>query len=232
MTAFAIKTMTARAGKAGAAGLSCLGLLGVLGVLGLAGCGALPDKPGRTVLYDFGPGPLTGAPVAAPSAVLPPITLADLDTSASRLEGTQLHYRLGYADANALRPYAGSRWTLPPTQLLRQRLRDALAQRRTVLGTLEAANLSRTEGRTTDLMRISLEEFSHYFESPAGSVGLVRVRATLVRGGPGGERVLGQRLVVVTRPAPSADAAGGVKALTAATDAAVAELVQWADGLK
>jgi len=224
MTAFAIKTMTARAGKAGAAGLSCLALL--------AGCGALPDKPGRTVLYDFGPGPLTGAPVAAPSAVLPPITLADLDTSASRLEGTQLHYRLGYADANELRPYAGSRWTLPPTQLLRQRLRDALAQRRTVLGTLEAANLSRTEGRTTDLMRISLEEFSHYFESPAGSVGLVRVRATLVRGGPGGERVLGQRLVVVTRPAPSADAAGGVKALTAATDAAVAELVQWADGLK
>ncbi|MGJ7494485.1 ABC-type transport auxiliary lipoprotein family protein [Variovorax sp. RT4R15] len=230
MTAFAIKTITTRAGRTGAAGLFCLG---ILGLLGLAGCGALPDKPGRTVLYDFGPGPLTvTAATATATAALPPITLADLDTSASRLEGTQLHYRLGYADANELRPYAGSRWTLPPTQLLRQRLRDGLAQRRTVLGTLEAANLSRTEGRTTDLLRISLEEFSHYFESPASSVGLVRVRATLVRGSPGGERVLGQRLVVITRPAPSADAAGGVKALTAATDAAVIELVQWADGLK
>ncbi len=208
--------------------------MAILGTLGMAGCSALPDKPGRVVLYDFGPGPMSpaSAAAAAPSAVLPPITLADLDTSASRLEGTQLNYRLGYADANELRPYAGSRWTLPPTQLLRQRLRDALAQRRTVLGTLEAANIARAEGRTADVLRVSLEEFSHYFESSADSVGLVRVRATLVRGSPGGERVLGQRLVVVTRPAPSADAAGGVKALVAATDAAVAELEQWADGLK
>ena len=224
MTAFAIKNIAARASRTGATGLFCLSFL----LLG--GCGALPDKPSRVALYDFGPGPTTTSPpAAAPSAALPPITLADLDTSASRLEGTQLNYRLGYADANEVRPYAGSRWTLPPTQLLRQRLRDALAQRRTVLGTLEAANLARTEGRTTDVLRISLEEFSHYFESPSSSAGLVRVRATLVRGSPSGERVLGQRAVVISRPAPSADAAGGVKALAAATDAAVEELVQWVD---
>ncbi|RYY70588.1 MAG: hypothetical protein EOO24_49625 [Comamonadaceae bacterium] len=224
MTAFAIKNIAASAGRTGAAGLFGLGLLV------LSACGALPDKPSRVVIYDFGPGPITAtAQPTAPTAALPPITLADLDTSASRLEGTQLNYRLGYADANEVRPYAGSRWTLPPTQLLRQRLRDALTQRRTVLGTLEAANLARTEGRTTDVLRISLEEFSHYFESPSASVGLVRVRATLVRGSPTGERVLGQRAVVISRPAPSADAAGGVKALAAATDAAVEEIVQWVD---
>ncbi|RYF66052.1 MAG: hypothetical protein EOO22_21640, partial [Comamonadaceae bacterium] len=79
------------------------------------------------------------------------------------------------------------------------------------------------------VLRISLEEFSHYFESPTSSAGLVRVRATLVRGSPSGERVLGQRAVVISRPAPSADASGGVKALVAATDAAVDELVQWVD---
>jgi len=33
--------------------------------------------------------------------------------------------------------------------------------------------------------------------------------------------------VVVQRPATSADAAGGVRALTAATDAAIEELDQW-----
>jgi len=33
----------------------------------------------------------------------------------------------------------------------------------------------------------------------------------------------------VRRPAPSADAPGGVKALAAASDAAIAELVQWVD---
>lgn len=229
MTSFAIKNIATYAYRAGATGLFCLGILGLAVV---SGCGALPDKPGRVVQYDFGPGPLAAAvpaSAAATAAVLPPITLADLDTSASRLEGTALNYRLGYSDANEVRPYAGARWTLPPTQLLRQRLRDALSQRRTVLGTLEAANLARAQGRTTDVLRITLEEFSQYFESPGQSVGLVRVRATLVRGSPEGERVLGQRSVVVSRPASSADAAGGVKALSAATDAAVAEIVQWVD---
>jgi cholesterol transport system auxiliary component len=33
--------------------------------------------------------------------------------------------------------------------------------------------------------------------------------------------------VIVQRPAPSADAAGGVRALSAATDAAAEELVDW-----
>ena len=201
-----------------------------LGLAWLAGCGALPDKPSRTTLYDFGPGALVGGTVGAnANTALPPITLADLDTSATRLESAALHYRLGYADPNELRPYSGSRWTVPPTQLVRQRLRDALADRRTVLGTLEAANIARAEGRTTDVLRISLEEFSQYFESAGSSVGLVRVRATLVRGSPSGERVLGQRLVTIQRPAPTADAAGGVKALVAASDAAVAEIVQWVD---
>jgi len=205
-------------------------LAGLAAAICLAGCGALPDKPSRTTLYDFGPGALVGGTVGAnANTALPPITLADLDTSATRLESAALHYRLGYADPNELRPYSGSRWTVPPTQLVRQRLRDALADRRTVLGTLEAANIARAEGRTTDVLRISLEEFSQYFESAGSSVGLVRVRATLVRGSPSGERVLGQRLVTIQRPAPTADAAGGVKALVAASDAAVAEIVQWVD---
>jgi cholesterol transport system auxiliary component len=220
----ATKTIAAVVHRAGVAGTFCIG------VLLLTACGALPDKPARITAYDFGPGAL--APVPAPAgasvpAALPPITLADLDTAATRLESTLVHYRLGYADVNELRPYAGARWTAAPTQLFRARLRDALAQQRTVLGTLEAANMLRVEGRTTDLLRISLDEFSHYFDSPGSSFGLVRVRATLTRGGPGGERVLGQRLVTVQRPAPSGDAAGGVKALTAASDAAVTELAGW-----
>jgi len=77
------------------------------------------------------------------------------------------------------------------------------------------------------VLRISLDEFSHYFESPAASTGLVRVRATLVRGSPSGEQVLGQRVFAVQRPATSADAAGGVKALSAASDEVVAQLVAW-----
>ncbi|WPH14419.1 ABC-type transport auxiliary lipoprotein family protein [Variovorax paradoxus] len=206
---------------------ACAGL--ALLVLLLAGCGALPDKPARATLYDFGPGPAASAAAASPAAAaLPTLALAEIESN-TRLDGTQILYRLGYADANELRPYGQSRWSLPPAQLLRQRLRDALAERRTVLGPEEAATIARAEGKVPDTLRISLDEFSHYFESAGSSVGLVRMRATLIRGTTGGDRVLGQRSFTVRRPAPSADAAGGVKALAAATDTAVAEIVQWVD---
>ncbi|MDR6887485.1 ABC-type transport auxiliary lipoprotein family protein [Variovorax sp. 3319] len=203
----------------------------VLALLLLAGCGALPDKPARATLYDFGPG--IAAPAAAanpPAAASPMLALAEIESNA-RLDGTQILYRLGYADANELRPYGQSRWSLPPAQLLRQRLRDALSERRTVLGPEESATIARTQGRVPDMLRISLDEFSHYFESAGSSVGLVRLRATLIRSTTGGDRVLGQRTFTVRRPAPSADAPGGVKALAAATDAAVADVVQWVDQL-
>ncbi|MBW8718686.1 MAG: membrane integrity-associated transporter subunit PqiC [Variovorax paradoxus] len=202
-----------------------------LALLLLAGCSALPDKPARAALYDFGPGPAASAPAAnPPAAALPTLALAEIESN-TRLDSTQILYRLGYADANELRPYGQSRWSLAPAQLLRQRLRDALAERRTVLGPEESATIARAEGKVPDTLRISLDEFSHYFESASSSAGLVRLRATLIRGTTGGDRVLGQRSFTVRRPAPSADAPGGVKALAAATDAAVAEVVQWVDQL-
>ena len=202
-----------------------------LALLLLAGCSALPDKPARATLYDFGPGPAAPAPAAnPPTAALPTLALAEIESN-TRLDSTQILYRLGYADANELRPYGQSRWSLPPAQLLRQRLRDALSERRTVLGPEESATIARAEGKVPDTLRISLDEFSHYFESASSSAGLVRLRATLIRGTTGGDRVLGQRSFTVRRPAPSADAPGGVKALAAATDAAVAEVVQWVDQL-
>ncbi|MCR6480307.1 PqiC family protein [Variovorax sp. ZS18.2.2] len=199
----------------------------------VAGCGALPDKPARTTLYDFGPGlaattPAAGAP--APAA-LPTLALAEIDAN-TRLDGTQILYRLGYADANELRPYGQSRWSQAPAQLLRQRLRDTLAERRTVLGPEESATIARSKGEVPDTLRISLDEFSHYFDSASSSAGLVRLRATLIRGTTGGDRVLGQKTFTVRRPAPSADAPGGVKALAAASDAAVAEVAQWMDQLQ
>ncbi len=43
----------------------------------------------------------------------------------------------------------------------------------------------------------------------------------------GGERLVGQRALVIQRPAPTADAPGGAKALAAATDAAAEELSAW-----
>lgn len=205
-------------------------ILGLCAALVLAGCGALPDKPQRSTLYDFGPG-IVAPPATAAAPTLPTVALAELETN-PRLDGTQIVYRLAYADANELRPYGQSRWSMAPTQLLRQRLRDALSERRLVLNADESATIARTEGKAPDMLRVTLEEFSHYFPAPGTSVGLVRLRATLIQATPGGDRVKGQKTFTVQRPAASADAPGGVRALAAASDAAVAELVIWLDGIK
>lgn len=198
----------------------------------LAGCGALPEKPARSTLYDFGPGLVAPSPAPAvagtAASTLPLLALAEVESSA-RLEGTQVLYRLAYADANELRPYAHARWSVAPTQLVYQRLRTALSANRTVLATEESATLARAQGSRPGTLRVSLDEFTHYFESPSSSAGLVRLRATLVQGTAGGDRVIAQRSFTARRPAQSADAAGGVKALAAASDAAIAEIAAWVD---
>jgi len=195
-------------------------------ILSLSACGTL-QAPVRPQVYDFGPGAL--APVAADRmANLPPLALADVDVGAA-LDTTAVLYRLGYSDAQQLRPYAQARWSMPPAQLLRQRLREHLGQRRAVLNPADGV----LAGRQAMTLRVELEEFSQWFDAVDHSNGLVRMRATLghVRlegtGGMPGERLVAQRSFVVQRAAPTADAAGGVRALTQATDAALDELEQW-----
>lgn len=198
-------------------------LLALLLVLGAAGC-ATPDKPVRATQYDFGPGAAETSPSAAPS--LPPLVLADID-AASSLDGSALLYRLGYADAHQVRPYAHARWSAPPPQLIRQRLRELLSRERPVLDLSESAALARTGGTMPRVLRLELEEFSHYFDSESRSWGLLRLHATLMENTPAGERLVAQRSLSVRQPAPTADAAGGVRALAAATDAAAQALGQW-----
>lgn len=199
-----------------AAGLFCVAVM-------LTACGSLVDKPVRPTLYDLGP---VAATAAAPSSSQPAVVLADIEAAGS-LDGSAVLYRLGYADEHQLRAYAQARWSAPPPQLVRQRLRDQLGRERVVLNLGEAAALARQGGAQPRVLRIELEEFSHFFDTPAQSVGSVRLRATLLENTAAGERVLGQRSISVQRPAPTPDAPGGVRALAAATDAAAAEIGQW-----
>ena len=193
----------------------------------LSGCSALPDKPVRPTLYDFGPGRVTLEP-ATRQAPLPALALDDITTSGGALDNPALLYRLAYAEVQALRPYAHARWSTPPAQLVRQRLREQLSLRRPVFNARDGVAINRSAGAVLPpRLRLELEEFSHLFTAPDTSVGVIRLRATLVEVTPAGEKLIGQRSVVVQRPAPTADAPGGVRALTAATDAAIEELDQW-----
>ena len=194
----------------------------------LGGCSALPDKPIRAAMYDFGPGPLT-SPANTRQTPLPPLALAEISTPGGVLDNQSVLYRLGYANAQNLRPYSQARWSMPPAQLVRQRLREALGRNRAVLNAGEGPALNRgaNQGVLPRVLQLELEEFSHFFAAPASSVGLVRLRATLVETTPSGEKLLAQRNFTVQRPASSADASGGVQALTEATDAAIEEISIW-----
>ena len=200
--------------------LRARGLFLVL-LLALTGC-ALPSPPARPAVYDFGPGKLMAPPVSG-AAHLAPLAVADIEASPA-LDSTAVLYRLAYADAQQLQPYAQARWSMTPAQLVRQRLREQLGQRRALLNPGDGV-LSGAVNPPT--LRLELEEFSQLFETPDKSVGLLRLRATLVQPSPSGEKLVAQRSVIVQRSAPTADAPGGVRALTAATDAAVQELEAW-----
>jgi len=200
---------------------------GISWVLGaavlLAGCSVL-DKPTRATVFDFG---ASAVPVAQgqANAARVPVALADVEAP-SAFDSTAVLYRLGFADAQQLQPYAQARWSMPPAQLLRQRLRQALSQQSTVMREGEVALLRPL------VLRLEIDEFSQRFDAPDKSAGQVRVHATVTQASGTGERLVAQRDFVAERPAPSADAAGGVRALTAASDAVVADITQWMGGLQ
>lgn len=187
-------------------------------MLALVSLSACVTPPAKVVIYDFGPG-ATSVPATNRMAPLPPVVLTDVE-AASPLEGNALLYRLGYADAQQLRPYAQARWSVAPAQLLRQRLRAILGQRRSVFAPID------TPVPGTLTLRVELEEFSQLFETAQASSALVRVRATVGRSGfPA--KPLAQTTLVVQQPSTSADAAGGARALALATDALVQQLDTW-----
>ena len=196
----------------------------------VAGCSALPTPPARPVHYDFGPGTVAPAPTDR-RAPLPPLALADVEAPGLAEGSTAVLYRLAYADARQLRPYQQARWSLPPAQLVQQRLRVHLGQRRAVLTLESGAAQARAGGKLPTVLRVDLEEFSQIFTSTTESAGLVRLRATLSDSAEAGEALLGQRVFVVQRPASSANAAGGTQALAEATHQVAQELARWVEQL-
>jgi cholesterol transport system auxiliary component len=198
---------------------SALKASSIAALLSLAAC-STPQPPAPKAVFDFGPAIATStaapAPAAAPSAAPqrnPAIALPEIEAGAG-LDSPALLYRLQYQDAQQLRPYAQARWSVPPAQLVRARLRDALAALGPVLP---------LEGSAAFALRIELDEFSHIFSSPEASLGLVRIRASLLKN----DQLIQQTTLFARANAPSPDAAGGVRALTAATDDVVGQLVAW-----
>jgi cholesterol transport system auxiliary component len=174
-----------------------------------SGCTSMKKpQPG---LFDLGL-----APPAAAIPALPPLALADVDTP-EWLDSPAIFYRLNYASQHQPRPYANSRWSMPPAQLFAQRLKSRIVQGG---GTL----LSVSDGAVgVPVLRLEAEEFSQVFSSAGQSDGLVSMRLSVLDG----RRLLGQKSFLRRAPAPSADVEGGVAALAAASDAVITDMLQW-----
>ncbi len=186
----------------------------VLSVALLTACAGLPERAPAPVRYDFGPA--SGGAVPAAASLRPLLALRVQASPA--LDSPAMLYRLAYADAQQLRAYSQARWALLPAELLHQRLRDGLGRSFSLLPVGETA---------PRVLHVELDEFSQLFTAPQESSGLLRLRVSVLERTAGGEQLLAQRDWQLQQPAPSADAAGGVRALHAATEMVVTELVQW-----
>lgn len=194
-------------------------------LLGVSGCTSLQVPPAAAV-YDFG---LTALPADTRAPVRPmpaPALLLEPVQARAALDGTALQYRLAYANAQQLRPYAQARWSMAPAELLQQRLRSQLGAHRALLQ--DGQGLVVPPGSLR--LYVELDEFSQVFDSPSHSHALLRAHATLAQLEASGYRLLAQRSFTLQRPAPTPDAAGGVQALGLASDALVSELLGWMDG--
>jgi cholesterol transport system auxiliary component len=187
------------------------GLLAFTAAL-LVAC-ATPSAPVSKTIYDFGEFVAQPAPSPA-SPALAPLALAEIQASWGQ-NSTAMLYRLAYANELVLMPYQQARWSMPPTQLVAQRMRAVLGQQRPVV--------SLGDSSTDFVLQISLENFGQSFESPTSSKATVQLRATLLKG----DQLIGQRDFTATTTAPTADAAGGARGLGQATQSAATDLAIW-----
>ena len=192
----------------------------------LAACSALPQKPASIAHYDFGlPAPVAAA--AAPAATGTPLVLAKVKTTGASDANTAIFYRLAYANDRERHPYTQARWSAPSTQLIQQRVRDTLSQRRAVLMDDDGATQALVPTALPAMLRVEVDEFSQVFDSGSASRGVLRMRATLTELTPRGEKWLGQQVFDISEPSSSLDAAGGAAAMAAATTKAAQQLDQW-----
>lgn len=184
-------------------------------LLGLTACSS--TAPATRLSFDFGPWPQA---VAGKPAGKLQISLAQINVAAA-LDSNAMLYRLQYRNVQQLQPYALHRWSMPPAQLLEQRIKAGL-------GAQGISVLSQSDGATDlPVLRMELDEFSQVFSSADASHAQIGLRASLIRQ----HRLVAQRNFQQQTAAASADAPGGARAMQQAADTLIAELQQWLQSL-
>lgn len=174
-------------------------------LVALAGCGSLGKPESPPTIYDIAP------QTSAIKRIEVPITDVDV-VAPSWLASSAIQYRLEPVSALERRFYSTSRWAGMPAEML-----DVVFGR--ILQTQPAENGSGCR------LRVDLDEFIQRFETMDTSVGLIEMRASLLA--PRTDVILAFGSFFVKRPAPTADAAGGVIALREGATALGLNLADW-----
>lgn len=186
----------------------CLLSLGLFTAL-LSACSVVQGP--SIVTYDLGS--LPAASHSGPSAIV-----VDETQAPAWLDTGEILYRLDYSDPQQLRAYATARWTTPPSRLIEHRLKLRLAQQKTLI-----MNETDDENRATPRLRLELVDFSQTFANANQSEVRVMIRASIFAH----RALIAQRQFESTVVCPQANAQGGVKALSQATDQVLDEIFPW-----
>jgi len=151
--------------------------------------------------YDLG--------IETPATSMPAVELRGV-RAVRPFDSNAMYYRLAYRDGAELVAFAQSRWAAPPGELVRKQLARA-----TRAGTPRCT------------LEIELQEFSQVFSAPDTSTAQLELVATL--GAPSGS--VETRAMRLSEAGAGSTAAQGVKAMQRAVTRAIAELVQWIDGV-
>jgi ABC-type uncharacterized transport system auxiliary subunit len=189
-------------------------ILTIVCCLFLAACYGAGKRGGDSALaiYDFGPPVIEDQVAPGRRGELAVEVRAPL-----WFDSLGIEYRLLYDEPKRLRDYTRSRWAGPPAQMVQQRLIQQL-------GLMPAG-----QGRTRCVLRVDIDEFIQIFDTPTTSRGVIQGRVQLLDRSR--TRLAGYDLRV-EKPAASADARGGVAALTVAVDQLAADLLGWEQQLK
>ncbi|MBC3863978.1 membrane integrity-associated transporter subunit PqiC [Undibacterium jejuense] len=163
--------------------------------------------------YDFG---LPAIPAVGNGSSKLQVSLADIQVVPA-LDSNAMWYRLQYDNAQQLKAYAQARWSMPPAQLLAQRLKIQMLATGTQV-------INANDGIVTQpVLRIELDEFSQVFTSSTNSHAQINARAVLSKG----KMILAQRSFSVQSPSKTPDASGGARAMQETSDALISEIQQW-----
>ena len=185
-------------------------LIPILAACLLSACSLIDTRPPAT-LYDLGP--LLVEEMGQLPSGMPNITTKVYVPD--WMDDSLMVYRLDYVNSQQVRFYTESSWASAPSKLFRSRMDSYLM----AIGNRSASVL---ESEALSL-KIVFEDFSQHFTDEHTCLGRIAIRASLYKG----QELLAQQRFISEEPADSADAAGGTKALSKASDAIIANIMNW-----